>query len=432
MGSTGPRARGGGAAPPAQGPAQVRSRSVLVIEDDPLLAGAMIDVLEDAEFEAEGLPGIEGIERAMDGDPFLIVLDVSLHRSDAVEVLQALDERGYHGLVQLVSGGAPDLLARVKRVGERRGMTMLPVLRKPFAMGDIRVVAEREARAVKDPIVLAAPRAAVAGAAGPLGVSLALALDEGWVEVWYQPQYDARALSLVGAECLCRVIHPEHGVLSPAAFLPGAGPEDMRRLTEFVLRRACEDWDLFDAAGLGLRLSINIPCALLATMPLARLLRQWIPKAGHWPGLVLEITEEEALRDVDAVHEVSTQLEIYGIDLSVDDFGTGYSSLARLRDVSFKEIKLDRTLVDGCGADHTRAALCRAIVELSHTLGATTIAEGIERPDDLACVRDLGCDAVQGFLLGRPMTRELLSSEIRAGRARTGLHPAPDLVPALS
>ena len=428
MESTRPRARGGDAAPPAQ----VRNRSVLVIEDDPLLAGAMVDVLRDAEFDAEGLPGIEGIGRAMDGDPFLIVLDVSLHRSDAVDVIQALDERGYHGSIQLVSGGGPALLARVKRVGERRGMTMLPVLCKPFAMGDLRVVAERESRAVRDSIAIAAPRAAVASAAVPPSVALELALDEGWVEVWYQPQYDARSLSLAGAECLCRVIHPEHGVLSPGAFLPGAGPADMWRLTELVLRRACEDWTLFDAAGLGLRLSINIPCRLLATMPLARLLRQWMPKAEHWPGLVLEVTEEEALRDVDAVHEVSTQLEIHGVDLSVDDFGTGYSSLARLRDVSFKEVKLDRTLVDGCGADGTRAALCRAIVELSHTLGATTVAEGIERPDDLACVRDIGCDAVQGFLLARPMTRDLLCAEIRIGRARTGARLARDPLPTLS
>ena len=161
-------------------------------------------------------------------------------------------------------------------------------------------------------------------------------------------------------------------------------------------------------------------------MPLARLLRRWSPKAADWPGLVLEVTEEQALQDIDAAHEIGTQLKIYGVDLSIDDFGTGYSSLSRLREIPFKEIKLDRTLVDGCADDPTRAALCRAIIDLSHTLGAATVAEGVERPEDLSCLRDAGCDLAQGFLLARPMPRDALVDEIRRGRH------APDVVSSLA
>ena len=385
---------------------------VFLFEDDLLLSNLIADELREVGYGVESCPDISGVELVKDLNPILIILDLSLDHTDAVEVLQALDEVGSRCPVQLISGSRPEMLDRVKAIGERRGMDMLPVLQKPFALADLHRVLDETKRSgsVRDRTHAAKP-----WTAGETRVDLGLALDKGWVEIWYQPKFEMAGLTLIGAECLCRVRHPDHGVLGPGAFLPQATLDDMRRLTESLLRQSCEDWTLFAAAGRTLRLALNIPCALLTTMPLAKLLRQWRPTSPDWPGLTLEVTEEQALQDIDAAHEIGTQLAIYGVDLSIDDFGTGYSSLARLREIPFKEIKLDRTLVHGCVKDGIRAALCRAIIELSHALGSATVAEGVEQVEDLNFLRDAGCDTAQGFLLARPMTRDALLSLIRSG-----------------
>ena len=401
---------------------------VFLFEDDVLLSNVIADELLGIGYRVEFFPDISGVSYVNEFKPILIILDLSLEHTDAVEVLQALDEVGSRCPVQLISGSRPDMLNRVKAIGERRGMTMLPVLQKPFPITVLQKVLE----GIR-PSSPAERRTDVAATwdVWERRVDLGMALDNGWVEIWYQPKFDTAGLTLVGAECLCRVRHPDHGVMGPDTFLPQATLDDMRRLTEFLLRQSCEDWSIFDAAGLRLRLALNIPCALLTTMPLARLLRQWRPQSPDWPGLILEVTEEQALQDIDAADEIGTQLAIYGVDLSIDDFGTGYSSLARLREIPFKEVKLDRTLVDGCVKDGVRAALCRAIIELSHALGAATVAEGVERVEDLAFLWDAGCDTAQGFLLARPMTREALLVLIHDGADvldRLGLDPSLKLV----
>ena len=248
-------------------------------------------------------------------------------------------------------------------------------------------------------------------------MSLEAAIDEGRLEVWYQPKFDLRTGHLIGAESLSRVRLPGGGIALPGSFLPGASEAVMKRLTEVVLRRSLADSAEMGRVGAPFKLSVNIPCQLLTALPIAALLRDYVAADG-WSGIVLEITEEDALRDIPGAHEAATQLRIYGIELSIDDFGLGYSSMSRLREIPFKEIKLDRSLVHGCASDKTQAAMCRAIVELAHTLGALVVAEGVELEADLDFVRLAGCDIVQGFLLGRPMPKADLLERIAAAAAR--------------
>lgn len=377
-------------------------RSVTIIEDDPGIRNALALTLQGGGFHTAELSGTIGLEGALAQDPFLVLLDLSLTQTDAVEVLKALAKSRYRGAVQLISGSSRGLLEDVNRVGQRYGIKMLPVLRKPFRMRQIRQIAEGESERPERAEPL---RPSSRPPVSPPSMELGAAIRENLLTVHYQPKYDMATGLLIGAECLARVRHPSFGLLSPASFLPGASPEDMVGLTTFVVRQACSDWPAFMAAGIALRLAVNVPGCQLTSMPLAELVRDAAPAAREWSGLMFEITEEEALRDVDAVHEVATQLIIYGHELSIDDFGVGYSSLARLRAIPFREIKLDRSLVDGCAGDKGRAALCRAVVDLAHSFDARVVGEGIERPEDLSYLKMIGCDVAQGFLLGRPMDK---------------------------
>jgi len=115
------------------------------------------------------------------------------------------------------------------------------------------------------------------------------------------------------------------------------------------------------------------------------------------------------------MHEIATQLRIYGITLSIDDFGEGYSSFARLREIPFAELKLDMSFVKNCANDKKHAAICQAVIQLAHNFDAVAVAEGIDNASDLQAIHRMGCDIGQGFFFARPMPRAEFVSMLRQG-----------------
>ena len=323
------------------------------------------------------------------GLPSIIFLDVALKKSDAIDVIRGLGERSYRGIVQLMSGSNVGLLEDVRRIGARHGLTMRPPLTKPFRAESIRHII-REANLADSP-------AAVVG--------LEEALAKGWLELWYQPKVDLRTKTLSGAEGLIRCRHPVQGILSPASFLPGALESSQAALTEHVIATALRDWDDFAATGVRLHTAVNTSIGALANLSLPALIREHRSNSPDWPGLILEVTESEVIKDGALMHEIATQLRIYGISFAIDDFGEGFSSFARLRDLPFAELKLDQSFVKGCGTDERNAGICQTIISLAHNFGALAVAEGIENAADLQAVHRMECDIGQGFLLGRPMPK---------------------------
>jgi EAL domain-containing protein (putative c-di-GMP-specific phosphodiesterase class I) len=352
--------------------------------------------------------------------PDLIFLDVSLERSDAIEVIRGLADGGYKGAVQLVSGRGAEILNNVKRIGERRSLRMLPVLEKPLRPDDIKIVLEKEH--------LIGWRAAAS-----ISVDLSDALDRGWVEMWYQPKIDLRRKVLSGAEALARIKHPQHGIVLPGSFLPGASAETLYELTEFALATTLHDWCGIDQICPGLQLAVNVPAAALPKLPVPALLREFGPRNPNWAGLTLEVTEDEIIKDVPLAFEIATQMRIHGVNLSIDDFGAGYSSLARLKELPFSELKLNRSFVDGCNTDEKNSAICQMVIDLAHRFGSVVVGEGIEARADLQALMAMGCDFGQGFLLARPMDKQSFISVLnqRAERVRLSnqqslaLHPQP-------
>src|SRR5262245_7134710 len=116
------------------------------------------------------------------------------------------------------------------------------------------------------------------------------------------------------------------------------------------------------------------------------LVREHRPRSRTWPGLIIEASESDVVKDVAVVHEIATQLRVHGITFAIDDFGTGYSSFARLREVPFVELKLDGSFVQGCASDAHNTGICRAIIDLAHHFGAVAVAEGIETAADLQAI----------------------------------------------
>jgi EAL domain-containing protein (putative c-di-GMP-specific phosphodiesterase class I) len=239
-------------------------------------------------------------------------------------------------------------------------------------------------------------------------VTLAGLLQRDWLELFYQPKIDLKTRRLAGAEGLIRGRHPSRGILSPAAFLPGANEQNLLELTERVLRMALRDWEGFAAHGLPLKLSVNTPVSALLNLPMASLLREERPRACNWPGLILEVTEDEIIGDLKIANEVADSLRSLDCTLALDDFGAGYSSLARLRQLPFSELKIDRSYAANCHVDRFNAGVCETIVELAGRFGLKTVAEGIESNHEAHKLQGIGCELGQGYLFAKPMPKAQL------------------------
>src|SRR5262249_31009525 len=155
---------------------------------------------------------------------------------------------------------------------------------------------------------------------------------------------------------------PTRGVLGPGAFLPGADEQTMLALTERVILTALRDWETFAAIGTSVKLSVNVPVSALLRLPLEAILREERPRAENWPGLIMEVTEDEIIHDLKIANEVADALRQFNCTLALDDFGAGYSSLARLRQLPFSELKIDRSYVSNCHIDRVNAGLCETII----------------------------------------------------------------------
>lgn len=253
-------------------------------------------------------------------------------------------------------------------------------------------------------------------------IPLGEVLKRDWFELWYQPKIELKSMRLVGAEALVRARHPTRGVVAPFFFLPDANEEDLHALTEQVILTALGDWEIFNEFGVPLKFAVNVPVSAFVKLPISQMLREARPRAANWPGLVLEVTEDQIINDLNLANEVAASLRELNCSLALDDFGAGYSSLARLKQLPFSELKIDRSYVMNCDRDQLNGGLCETIVELGGRFGLKTVAEGIETQYESHKLQGIGCHIGQGYLFAKPMPKGQL---IGLMRQRLVGQPAP-------
>jgi EAL domain-containing protein (putative c-di-GMP-specific phosphodiesterase class I) len=251
-------------------------------------------------------------------------------------------------------------------------------------------------------------------------IGLGEALRNDWIEFWYQPKIDLRKKQLAGVEVLARVRHPHFGILAPSAFMPGAGESDLVALSEKALASALDTGVNFSRLGLNLPFAVNIPVSALVKLAVLDIVRSHRATLDHWPGVIIDITEEQIVADLALAIAMAKQFAPVNIKLAIDDFGRGHSSLAKLKELPFVELKLDRTFVTDCGTDTVNAPLCKSVIDLAHNFGSAAVAIGIEKVSDALALTRMGCDIGQGFLFGQPMPEEHFTSLLRQRAAGQG------------
>ena len=254
------------------------------------------------------------------------------------------------------------------------------------------------------------------------------ALRRRQLSLHYQPVVELPGGRISGAEALARWEHPERGMVSPGEFVPLAEESGLVvELGRWVLGEACRQARRFQQAyptEPPFTMAVNVAARQLTSPWLVDEVRKALVES-HLPAtsLVLEITEGALMKDVASIIPTLDTLKALGVRLAIDDFGTGWSSLSRLRSFPVDKLKIDQSFVSEITSSADDAPIVAAIVAMAHSLQLTTVAEGVETAEQLACLHQRGCEEVQGFLLSRPLPAEELLALL--GDPGGLLEPAP-------
>ncbi len=233
------------------------------------------------------------------------------------------------------------------------------------------------------------------------------AIERGQLVVFYQPVFDIATGAVLSTEALVRWRHPTLGLIVPDRFIPMAEESGLiDSIGEWVISTVCGQIRRWCDGGIpDVRVSVNVSARQLDRGGLLGYIRAAIAASGIAPSsLEIEVTETSIMRDVYAAKIILQELRALGVRVAIDDFGAGYTSLAFLRDMPIDDLKIDRSFVHGVARGGFDGAVVRSVVMLAHELGVRTIAEGVEDADQIVALRELQCDAVQGYLFASPMT----------------------------
>jgi diguanylate cyclase (GGDEF)-like protein len=241
------------------------------------------------------------------------------------------------------------------------------------------------------------------------------AIEREELELYYQPRIDLETESVAGFEALARWRDSELGVVPPTVFIPLAEDAGLiRAIGDWALRAAVRQLAEWDAAGISARLSVNLSGHQLGAGSLLRGVVEALRTAAVDPQrLELEITETALLQDESSAISILEQLRAMGVSIALDDFGTGYSSLSYLLRLPVDTLKIDRSFIQRVDEEAADAALVGAIVSMAKIRGLRVVAEGVESAEQLAVLRELGCDEVQGHLFSPALPASEIPGVVR-------------------
>jgi EAL domain-containing protein (putative c-di-GMP-specific phosphodiesterase class I) len=351
----------------------------------------LVDTLDELGFIASESPAEP--TAIMEIAPDLVVFGISGNDGREIsKILRILADAKFAGSVLAIGPAHSVLLAAVRQSCHELGLAMLPPLATPFSVETLRGrVATFLASAVDGPRPI---------------VDAGEALKLGWLELWYQDTIDVRSLLPRGAEALVRIRHPTWGVVAPADFIPDSKDPSFRGFSEFVVTRALEDWHNFVQERGPVEISINLPLAFLKDHPAVLDLCAKLPNHPAFGGLLVEINSDEIIRNRELVVEIAQQLRFRNLAISIDNVGADWPELAQLDIFPFIELKVDRKFVNGCADDRLKQVVCRGIIDFARSVGARTVAKGVEAQAEFKAANAMGFDRAQGFLFGKPVSAE--------------------------
>ena len=370
--------------------------NVMIVEDHPFQQ----EYLYHAFSEVGGLSvntawgGAEALRFLQQKDYDLVVSDLFMPDMDGVQLIQKIAALPKRPALALMSTASRRMLISAGLAAESSGLTVIGLISKP-----VELKAVRQLRDCLDKLHSAVPPAD--REVQKNRQLLVRAMENGQIQAWFQPKKSLRTGRICGAEALVRWRHPTFGVLAPVDFLDAINQFDLQ---EQLLWRMLEDslvaQSLWRQRGYDVPISVNLPTHLLDNHDFTDRLLEKVIAAQAEPRLIIfELMESSTTDDPSNFYAGACRLRMMGFGLAQDDFAKGYSSYFNLISTPFNEIKIDRALVHGCVENERKATALKSIVDLCHKLGLVVTAEGVETPTELAFLRTLRCDQVQGYVI---------------------------------
>jgi EAL domain-containing protein (putative c-di-GMP-specific phosphodiesterase class I)/ActR/RegA family two-component response regulator len=382
----------------------VSALRIVLVDDEPFVLKILSTMLSQLGFEkivscATGEQGLRELMRTSSSVD-LIFLDINMPGMDGVEFIRRLVECRYAGAVVLVSGEDGRMLDSISRLLGAHRLKSLGVLQKPVRREELlRVMKELKPNRGQGPASTSGGRS--------FGIEdLRQAVASGKVVNYYQPQTSLKTGELVGVEALVRLQDGQGQLIFPDQFITLAEQQGLIcEITRCVLKSSMRQAKMWSMAGHELTIAVNVSMNDLSALDFPDMVENMADVIGIEPrAITLEVTEGQVMRQLSTVLDVLSRLRLKRFRLSIDDFGTGHSSLAQLRDLPFDELKIDRGFVHGASSNSTLRAICDASMRVAKQLSMQTVAEGIEATADWELLREMGCDAAQGYLIARPMS----------------------------
>jgi EAL domain-containing protein (putative c-di-GMP-specific phosphodiesterase class I) len=353
----------------------------------------LADTLEEFGFATSECADLAALGAVLDArPPGLVVVGSSAGGIEACEMMEMLAAKDYDGKVLVLGPRASPMVAAVRALGKKLGLTILPLLPTPFSAGTLR---DSVASLVH------------AKAAPPPAVQRAEAFSARRPELRYQPKLDARTLVLSGAAARLAAGDPSERI-------EHAGDARSGALSQRVLAGVIEDWCTFHAQSGAVEIAVELPITFFRDPESIATLCRQLPDHRGFAGLIIEINAAAAVRELDLVKAIAKQLRFRNIAISIKDVGDEWLPLSKLRDFPFVELKVDRQFVAGCAHDRSKLTTCRHIIDFADGMGARTVAEGVENRADFITVREIGVHLVQGGLFAAPMTAKRFAQTVLA------------------
>lgn len=346
----------------------------------------------------EGSDGLEALAKiSAAGWPVDVALcDLDMPGMDGMQFIRHLAEGRRVGSIILLSGLEPQLISSVEKMASLQGLAVLGTIEKPVTPQKISNLLVKFKPAL-------APLASVSPSVSVADMEHGLVADEFFAH--FQPKVDFKTLKLVGVEALARWKHSDSGLIAPSAFIQLAEKSNLiNRITQRMIEISLKQLKDWNDQGFETGMAINLSLSYLGSPGIADQITSEAKRLGLEPRAVtLEVTESLVTSDLGHVLENLARLRMRGFDISIDDYGTGFSSMQQLSRIPFTELKIDQSFVTGATSRPNMRVILESSLQLAQKLGLRSVAEGIEKEEEWALLKSLGCDVAQGYFIARPM-----------------------------
>jgi EAL domain-containing protein (putative c-di-GMP-specific phosphodiesterase class I)/CheY-like chemotaxis protein len=353
----------------------------------------------------------------------LILCDLQMPEMDGIEFIQRVVDLDYKGGLIFISGEDGRTLKAAQKFAENFGLMSLGAIGKPVKADHLEALMSHAVKSLGN-VRLDDGQTVDASRLTMADIENAFARSE--LVSFYQPKVDLLSGSIPSIEALVRWCHPIYGLLAPVSFLnliESKGLSD--ELLDHLLvgpHGILPQLQAWRKSGLTFSVAVNLSDINLANPALPNLLTDQLTKFGLEPNdVLLEISEKRTIKNRTQSWGNLTRLSLRGFRLSIDDFGTGQSSMADLRDLPLAELKFDSSYVQGVHRNEGQQRVLKSCIRIAEELNIRTVAEGIEELEDWHCVRELGCNIVQGYFVARPMPAADVSGWLTAWENRVSL-----------